>query len=171
MMMADDMMADDMLADDTRADDTREAVAIRLDRAQLLPDRNNALWGLRLRNIAGTLVLARTGDGPVVVFVGNGGCDSWEVPLEKVRYLGDPPPLFGITVLAGTAIRVDIDGTRRIINFTGAAPGNATARVGTAARAAWVHLLPDADLERSGVSASLPLGAPSPAHNELMRRP
>src|SRR6266571_3373298 len=67
------MMADDMMADDTRADDTREAVAIRLDRAQLLPDRNNALWGLRLRNIAGTLVLARTGDGPVVVFVGNGG--------------------------------------------------------------------------------------------------
>lgn len=131
------------------ADDTREAVALRLDRAQILTDRNNALWGLRLRNLAGTLVLARTGDGPLVVFVGNGGRDAWEVPLEKVRYLGDPPPPFGITALAGTAIRVDLDGTPKIINFTGPVSGNATARVAKTARAAWVQLLPDADLERS----------------------
>jgi len=127
------------------ADDTREAVAIRLDRVQILTDRDSTLWGLRLLNMEGILALVRTEDGLLVVFVENGDRDIWEVPLEKVRYLGDPPPPFGIKALAGTAVRVDIDGTRRIIVFTGLPTGKATeAPADKEAREAWVQLLPEA---------------------------
>jgi len=129
----------------TMADDTREAVAIRLDRVQILTDRTNTLWGLRLLNIEGTLALVRTADGLLVVFIENGDRDIWEAPLEKVHYLGDPPPLFGIKALAGTAVRVDIDGNRKIIIFTGLPTGKATEAVADKeAREAWVKLLPEA---------------------------
>ncbi|HEV8650009.1 MAG TPA: hypothetical protein VG276_11540 [Actinomycetes bacterium] len=127
------------------ADDTREAVAIRVDRVQIVTDRNSTLWGLRLLNVEGVLALVRTDDGLFVVFVENGDRDVWEVPLEKVRYLGDPPPPFGIKALAGTAVRVDIDGDRKIIVFTGLPSGNATeALADKEAREAWVQLLPEA---------------------------
>ena len=133
-------------------DDLREAVAIRLDRVQVLTDRNTARWGLRFGNVEGILALVRTDDGPLVVFVEHSDRDTWEVPLEKVRYLGDPPAPFGIKALTGTAVRVDVDGDHKIIIFTGLPTGSANAALGPdearEASQAWVRLLPKPEQPR-----------------------
>jgi hypothetical protein len=91
---------------------------LRQDWVRILRHHNHVFWAVPQLYAEGVLGLVATSDGPFVVFAARYEPDSWELPLEKVHYLGDPPPAYGIKGF-GSAIRVDIDGKRKLIVFTG----------------------------------------------------
>ena len=88
-------------------------------RVELLADRQNSLWGFRLLQISGELGVVGDDGQLFVMFLEDGGRDTWVVPLSDVACLGDAPPFFGSQSIADMALRVDFAGKRRIVVFQG----------------------------------------------------
>ena len=96
-----------------------EDTFVRIDGAWCYEDRQTRFW-VPLVAQQGALIFAiMEGYSPFVAFSDYAG-GSIGARLEEVDYLGDAPPALGIKKLAaGSAVRINFGGERRIIWFTG----------------------------------------------------
>jgi hypothetical protein len=94
------------------SDDTR--TVLRADRAEMMRDRR--IWYVRAIANPGTLWLAEEAGRHVVGFEADAG-RSWTAPVEDVTCLGRPEN--GPAFVAKRSLRLELEGRRMIISFSG----------------------------------------------------